>query len=84
MNWIVQGCRPDLAFEAVDLSTKFQTGIIGDLTRAVKLVLKLKGEAAFVVFPCINDISKWQSFIQMLLMPISAMDSAAWECMWYF
>ena len=51
LNWIVQGGRPDLAFEAVDLSTKFQTGITGDLTRAVKLVHKLKGEAAFVVFP---------------------------------
>ena len=23
LNWIVQGCRPDLAFEAGDLSTKF-------------------------------------------------------------
>ena len=42
MNWAVQGTRPDLAFEMVELSTKFRRGVVGDLLRTTKGVKKLK------------------------------------------
>ncbi|KAH3835144.1 hypothetical protein DPMN_108488 [Dreissena polymorpha] len=35
INWVVQGTRPDLAFELIDLSTKLKQATVGDLTRAV-------------------------------------------------
>jgi hypothetical protein len=42
LNWAVQGSRPDLAFELVDLSTKLKGGSVADLLRAIKNIGKLK------------------------------------------
>ena len=36
LNWAVQGSRPDLAFELVDLSTKLKVALVGDLMHAIK------------------------------------------------
>ena len=36
LNWLVQGSRPDMAFEMIELSTKFRKATVGDLLRAVK------------------------------------------------
>ncbi|CAC5412669.1 unnamed protein product [Mytilus coruscus] len=36
LNWEVQGSRPDLAFELVDLSTKLKSALVCDLLRAIK------------------------------------------------
>ena len=38
LNWAVQGSKPDMAFEMIDLSTKLKEGTIGDLSRAVMVV----------------------------------------------
>ena len=51
INWAVQGSRPDMAFEMVDLSTKFHGGTVEDLVRAMKAIRRLKMEDASVVFP---------------------------------
>ena len=37
INWAVQGARPDMAFELMDLSTKLEQGNAGDLSRAINL-----------------------------------------------
>ncbi|CAC5365129.1 purA [Mytilus coruscus] len=42
LNWAVQGSRPDLAFELVDLSTKLKSALVCDLLRAIKNIGKLK------------------------------------------
>ena len=43
INWVVQGSRPDLAFELIDLSTKLKQGNINDLSRAIKDSKQVKG-----------------------------------------
>ena len=42
INWAVQGARPGMAFELIDLSTKLKQGNIGDLSRAIKVVNRMK------------------------------------------
>ena len=51
LNWAVQGSRPDMAFEMVELSTKLKEGTVGDLIRAIKAIRKLKEQQASVMFP---------------------------------
>ncbi len=45
LNWTVRSTRPDLAFELINLSTKFKGGKVADLKAAKKTLLKLKDEA---------------------------------------
>ena len=42
INWAFQGSRPDLAFEMIAASTKLKQASVADLTRAVKLLNRLK------------------------------------------
>ena len=63
LNWVVQGTRPDLAFEMVELSTKFKSGTVTDMLRAIKAIRKLKEERGFVVFPNMGDSKKWKMVI---------------------
>ena len=60
INWAVQGTRPDIAFDMVDLSTKFRKGLVGDLIRASKVIHKLKEDPAVLVFPRMGDPRQWK------------------------
>ncbi len=60
LNWTVQGSRPDMAFEMVELSTKFRKGTVSDLARAIKAVRKLKEETARIFFPPLGDVHCWK------------------------
>ena len=51
LNWAVQGSRPDLAFELVDLSTKLKGGSVADLLQAIKNIGKLKDIRPVQLFP---------------------------------
>ena len=53
LNWTVRSTRPDLAFELINLSTKFKGGKVADLKAAKKTLLKLKDEA-YVKLPSIK------------------------------
>ena len=44
INWVSLISRPDISFEVVDLSTKFQNPTIGDLVLANKAVRKIKNQ----------------------------------------
>ena len=55
LNWSVQGSRPDLSFEMVELSTKFKFGVVNDLLRAIKAIKKLQHEAFKIFFPSLGD-----------------------------
>ena len=61
MNWAVQGTRPDMAFELIDLSTKLKQATVGDLSRAVKTVNRLKDVRSMITFPRLsNRVSDWR------------------------
>ena len=46
LNWTVRSTRPDLAFELINLSTKFKGGKVADLKAAKKTLTKLKDKAS--------------------------------------
>ena len=54
INWAVQGSRPDLAFEMIDMSTKLKTGTIADLIRAAKTINRLKDFKSVLRFPALD------------------------------
>ena len=55
INWAVQGSRPDLAFGMIAASTKLKQASVADLTRAVKLLNRLKDVESYMVFPCLSQ-----------------------------
>ena len=60
INWAVQGTRPDMAFEQIDLSTKLKEGTINDLSRAIKAVNRLKDIRSMILFPKLSkNIKDW-------------------------
>lgn len=63
LNWAVQGTRPDLCFEMVELSTKFKQGTVTDLIRASKCIRKMKDQEAKIVFPKLGNIQKWKLIV---------------------
>ena len=58
-NWASRGSRPDISFEVIDLSTKFQKPVVEDLVRANKNILRLKEMRSFVFFPNIG-VEGWR------------------------
>ena len=55
INWAVQGSRPDLAFEMIAASTKLKQASVGDLTRVIKLLNRLKDVTSYMLFPCLSQ-----------------------------
>lgn len=61
INWVVQGSRPDVAFEMIDLSTKLKGGTINDLLRAFKVIRHLKDTLSLVKFsPLTKEKNRWK------------------------
>ena len=42
LNWSVQGSRPDLSFDMMELSTKLKYGLVGDLMKAIKCIERIE------------------------------------------
>ena len=63
LNWVVQGSRPDLAFEMIDLSTRFKKANVTDLLRAHKAVRKLKSEASCLRVVDLGDFIDWRLLV---------------------
>ena len=63
INWAVQGSRLDMAFELLDLSTKLKQAKVGDLSRAIKVVSKIKEGASKVFIPAMSDKTKWNLLV---------------------
>ena len=64
LNWAVQGTHPDLAFELIDLSTKFKNASINDFVKALKSIRKLKQVNTKIFFPVLNrDPHSWTIII---------------------
>ena len=61
MNWAVQGTRPDMAFELIDLSTKLKQGNVSDMARAIKVINRLKDIRSINSFPNLSSkTSDWK------------------------
>ena len=63
LNWAVQGTRPDLAFDMIELSTKFKKGTVNDLLRAIKCIRKLKESCSNIIFPTLGSINSWRIIV---------------------
>ena len=64
LNWVVQGTRPDMAFELIDMSTKLKQGRISDLSRVIKVINRLKDTKSIVKFPSMNkNIHTWKIIV---------------------
>jgi len=64
LNWAVQGSRPDMAFEMIDLSTKLKEANIGDLLRAIKAVNRLKDIKSIILFPNLHqEFKNWEIIV---------------------
>lgn len=59
LNWVVRGCRPDLSFELIEASTKFQNGSVADLVRIRKVLTNLKEQASSLVIPNLGKREDW-------------------------
>ena len=60
LNWAVQGSRPDLAFDLIDLSTKLSKAKVSDLIRATKCISRLKEGPFTVKYPSLGPVNRWQ------------------------
>lgn len=61
MNWLAHGTRPDILFDLIDLSMKFNNATIEDLCRAIRILRKLNEVASKVRYPSLNlDVSNWK------------------------
>ena len=60
INWAVQGSRPDLAFEMIDLSTRLKQSTVGDLVRAIKNVERLKTGPSVIKFFNLGPCENWK------------------------
>ena len=54
INWAVQNTHPDLAFEMVDLSTKFKNTSVNNLLQAIKSICELKAKPSYLRFSYIG------------------------------
>ena len=55
LNWIVQGTRPDKAFEVVELSTRFNNATTQDLATVKKVLVKLKEHESCIRYNVLGD-----------------------------
>lgn len=60
LNWIVQGTRPDLAFEMIESSTKFKSGTVADLIHIKKILQKAKMNLTELYYPSLGPLENWQ------------------------
>ena len=65
LNWAVQGSRPDLAYEMVDMSTKLNKATVGDLVRSIKTIGRLKEINSIQSYPQLkgNEATDWEIFV---------------------
>ena len=72
INWAVQGTRPDMAFDQIDLSTKLKEETINDLSMAIKAVNRLKDIRLMILFQNLVTISKTGTLLYSQMHPCVA------------
>lgn len=60
LGWVSGGCRPDISFTRVELSTRFKKATVRDLITASKALKKLKEAESYYVIPRkLGNPDKW-------------------------
>ena len=57
LNWVVQGARPDKAFDIIELSSKYQSAHMWDLNHDKRTYPKLREQSVNVAFPSLASVS---------------------------
>ena len=60
LNWLVQGTRPDMIFDMIELSMAFKKGTIENLRRAIKSIRKARNEPCKICFPILGNEHCWK------------------------
>ena len=55
-----------MAFEMIELSTKFRKATVGDMLRAVKSMRRLKEGVSQVAFPPLGRVADWKIVVQFM------------------
>lgn len=63
MNWLAQGTRPDILYDLIELSMRFNNACVEDLIRAVKIARKLRDVESKIAFPALGDVSEWKLYV---------------------
>ena len=59
LGWLGRGTRPDLLFNQIEISTKFVTGVVGDLMLASKALRKIKSQSSFLLIRDLGKVTDW-------------------------
>ena len=62
LQWMARGTRPDICFDAIDLSTRTKSATFDDLQRSVKALkrLKIEDEMCKYVVPNLGNYKDWK------------------------
>ena len=63
LNWAVQGTRPDVAFDLIQLSTKLKVLQVSDLIQAIKCMRKLKNGTSSIRFQNLGPSGVWRILV---------------------
>ena len=63
LNWAVQGTRPDVAFDLIQLSTKLKVGQVSDLIQTIKCMRKLKNGTSSIRFQNLGPSGVWRILV---------------------
>ena len=58
LNWAVQGSRPDMAFEMINMSTKLKQGTVENLVRVIKKISRMEDFHSYMTFPRLNKAAE--------------------------
>eukprot|EP00795_Rhopilema_esculentum_P002321 gene2321-biopygen11363 len=62
-NWVAQGTRPDLAFDVVEMSSKFNSSQVSDLLRANKSLLRVRQHNSIIRIPHLGPCKNWHILV---------------------
>ena len=62
-NWVSQGTRPDLAFDVVEMSSKFNSSQVSDLLRANKSLLRVRQHNSIIRIPHLGPCKNWHILV---------------------
>ena len=59
LGWLGRGTRPDLLFSQIEISTKFVSGVVGDLMLASTALRKVKSQGSYLLIRDLGDVRNW-------------------------
>ena len=63
LNWLAGGTRPDVSFDVVEASTKFNNACVSDLVRLNKVMHNARSVKSIIRFPKLGAIETWKMYV---------------------